>query len=49
MTRKEWWIGVALVVIAIAGGFAIQTAILLNEIRALHTPGLRQLASGSGL
>ena len=49
MTRKDWWLGVALVLIAIALGFAIQTAILLNEIRALNEPRIRPLVSALGL
>ena len=49
MTRKDWWLGVALVLVAIALGFAVQTAILLNEIRALNEPRVRQLVSTLGL
>ena len=48
MTRRDWWLGIALIVLAVVIGFAIQTTILLNEIRALQTPGFRKLASLGG-
>lgn len=45
MTRQDWWIGLVLVLLTFALGLAIQTSIVLNEIRAVHEPAFRQLNS----
>jgi len=45
MTRRDWWTGICLVLVVIVLGFVVQTAILREEIRAVHTPTLRPLAS----
>ena len=47
MTRRDWWFGVVLLIGVIALGFAIQTAMLIDEHRAAHAPGVRRLASVS--
>lgn len=44
MTRTDWWIGIALVLLALV----IQTAILLrqfDDIRAEYKPQMRPLAA----
>lgn len=48
MTRRDWWLGIALVLLALSLGFAIQTVILmrqLNEIKAESRPQIRPLAA----
>ena len=43
MTRKDWWLGVSLILLALAAGFGV-VLWELSEIRADMAPGFRPLA-----
>ena len=48
MVRRDWWFGIALVLIALLLGFASQTLVLLrqlDEIKAESQPRLRPLTA----
>lgn len=47
MTRRDWWLGVALIVLVLVTGLVVQTIVLAKQIEAAHAPRVVPLASAA--
>lgn len=47
MTRRDWWLGVALIVLVLVTGLVVQTLVLAKQIEGAHSPRVVPLASAT--